>query len=216
MIKPFVKKVVGASAKDSQGMLSSMLHDMQKDLMPMNKTLAASTKRIRGLLKMGAEKEEESDGFGLAISRRLDKLHDKLVEEDAEWHTFKKEMDAAESKHHKKLVLKAKASAKHDRASGAGDSKPSRTTVFKEKQKKQKQGGSRFLDDSSDSDGGMSKVVRAVKRDLLNLIPKDERPSSGCYACGGDHKFSHSCPKFEKARKKVNERKEAARKRSEL
>lgn len=236
-IHPFVEEVIGMAARDAHARMSTLMEEMSQDLVPISTALAAKAREIRDILKIGAEKDTDKDGFGLALSKRLESLHGRLLEEDAKWSQFRKEMEAAESRHNKRAVLAAKAkerkqdapgSHRRDRASKRSssfrdrdrdrsgrdrdhrgrpnrDQRPSRGNDREREGRRGRDRDTRsFLDGSSDSDGGRpDKELETLKRDLMKLVPKHKRPSSGCYACGDDHFFSEKCPKYEQTRKKV-------------
>lgn len=225
-IKPFVKQVVGMAAKDAHAEMATLLDGVCEDLLPIRPQLAASVQHIRSLLKVGAEKNVDSDGFGLAMSKKLDKLHGRLVEEDGKWAAFKKEMEAEEAKHNKKAVLSAKAKAQASNSSfgRAGfrdrdDRSNQRAANFRGRGRGggggQRGSSKSFLDSDSEDDprnDKMVKLARQVKNDLFEFVPRDQRPREGCFGCGDDHRFSHKCPKFDKVREKVQKAKDRAEK----
>lgn len=224
-IKPFVKQVLGMAAKDAHAEMATTLDGMCEDLMPIRPQLAGNVKHIRTLLKVGAEKNVDTDGFGLAMSKKLDKLHGRLVEEDGKWAAFKKEMEAEEAKHNKKAVLSAKAKAQAGSFSSGrtgyrerDDRWHQRAASFRGRGGRNGSGGQQrgnrsFLDSDSEEDPKSEKMVRLarqVKNDLFEFVPRDQRPRDGCFGCGADHRFSHKCPKFDKVREKVQKAKERA------
>ena len=198
-IEPFLHEAESMTPQEAHGQLYTHLDEIYGELrIACDHELADLAKELRWIVRNSAARGMTKAGFGPALAKRLKRFYGGLKGDDNLWLAWERDVDKAEVRANKKVVLKAKASKHKSHDSGHRDrSKPL-------KRSRSKHGGKdrrALSDDGSDSEG--ESEVAALKRALFKL-PKEDRFTRGCYACGSDrHNFGPKCPKLDDVRRKV-------------
>lgn len=204
-LKPLVKAVRKASGAEAHAMLFTVVSTIVTDMEGVLPKAVEQAGEIRTLITVGSAKNIKQDGFGMALSEKLDKLHTTLVEfKDAKlWAKFTKKMDAAAKKAATKKIREGKA-IQFSRKDHGSDSEESRGKGNGSHSRgrgeyRQRQSGGSYERD--DRDGPSMTDVRAFLKSDGNKAPHSE----GCWGCGGDHNFNKNCPEFADIRKRTKE-----------